>query len=111
MKNSTSFLSVTHMTMSAKWFRSYEILKIDFIADICFWTELRLNGTQLLCLGLAKTLEVPNTIMVANSLTFLMVHNTALNGEQFMSYDSRKLYQFAKSEFWADWTFWSKSGF
>jgi hypothetical protein len=28
-----------------------------------------------------------------------------------MSYDCRKLDQFAESEFWADWTFWSKSGF
>jgi hypothetical protein len=28
-----------------------------------------------------------------------------------MSYDCRKLDRFAESEFWADWTFWSKSGF
>jgi hypothetical protein len=28
-----------------------------------------------------------------------------------MSYDCRKLDQFAESEFWADWTFWSKLGF
>jgi hypothetical protein len=28
-----------------------------------------------------------------------------------MSYECRKLDQFAESEFWADWTFWSKSGF
>jgi hypothetical protein len=28
-----------------------------------------------------------------------------------MSYDCWKLDRFAKSEFWADWTFWSKSGF
>jgi hypothetical protein len=28
-----------------------------------------------------------------------------------MSYDYRKLNQFAESGFWADWTFWSKSGF
>jgi hypothetical protein len=28
-----------------------------------------------------------------------------------MSYDSQKLDRFAESEFWADWTFWSKSGF
>jgi hypothetical protein len=28
-----------------------------------------------------------------------------------MSYDCRKLDRFAESEIWADWTFWSKSGF
>jgi hypothetical protein len=28
-----------------------------------------------------------------------------------MSYDCQKLDPFAESEFWADWTFWSKSGF
>jgi hypothetical protein len=28
-----------------------------------------------------------------------------------MSYDCRKLDRFAESEFWADWTFRSKSGF
>jgi hypothetical protein len=42
--------------------------------------EVRLNGTQLLGLGLAETPEVVNTIMVGNSLSFLMVHNTASNG-------------------------------
>jgi hypothetical protein len=28
-----------------------------------------------------------------------------------MSYDCQKLDRFAGSEFWADWIFWSKSGF
>jgi hypothetical protein len=28
-----------------------------------------------------------------------------------MSYVCQKLDRFAESEFWADWTFWSKSGF
>jgi hypothetical protein len=45
MGNSPSFLSVTHTVLSAKRFRSYRILKIDFAADFCFWTEPRLNGT------------------------------------------------------------------
>jgi hypothetical protein len=53
MGNSPSFLSGTGMILSTKRFRSYRILKIDFAADFCFWTELRLNGTQLLGLGLA----------------------------------------------------------
>jgi hypothetical protein len=79
MGNSPSFLSVTHTILSTKRFRSYRILKINFAADFCFWTELRLNGTQLSGLGLAKTPEVLNTIMVGNFLIFPMVHNTALN--------------------------------
>jgi hypothetical protein len=35
----------------------------------------------------------------------------APNGQRFTSYDYRRLDRFAESEFWADWTFWSKSGF
>jgi hypothetical protein len=37
--NSSRFLTITHMTMSAKWFRSYRILMIDVAAEFCFWTE------------------------------------------------------------------------
>jgi hypothetical protein len=40
-----------------------------------------------------------------------MVHNMTPNGQRFMSYNCRKLVRFAESDFWADWTFWSKSGF
>jgi hypothetical protein len=39
MGNSLSFLSVTHTTLSAKRFRRYGVLKIDFAAEFCFWTE------------------------------------------------------------------------
>jgi hypothetical protein len=49
--------------------------------------------------------------MVGNSLGLQMVHTMAPNGWQFMSYDCRKIDRFAESDFWADWTFWSKSGF
>jgi hypothetical protein len=45
MGNSPSFLSITHMIISKKQFRSYIISKIDFAADFCFWVEQRLNGT------------------------------------------------------------------
>jgi hypothetical protein len=79
MGNSPSFLYITHTILSAEQFRSYRILKIDFTADFCFWTELQLNGTQLLGLGLSKTLKVLNTIMVGNSLNFPMVHNMVPN--------------------------------
>jgi hypothetical protein len=73
-------LSVTYSALSNSRFRRYRILKIDFTADFCFWIKLQLNGTQLLGLGLAETPGVPNTIMVASSIIFLMVHNTAPNG-------------------------------
>jgi hypothetical protein len=45
MGNSPIFLSVTHTILSAKRFRSYRILNIDFAADFCFWAEQRLNET------------------------------------------------------------------
>jgi hypothetical protein len=76
--NSPSFSSVTYSASSDKRFRCYRIFKIDFTAEFCFWTEQRLNRTELLGLGLTKTLEAPNTITVVNSMNFLMVHDTAL---------------------------------
>jgi hypothetical protein len=76
MHNSPRFLSVTHTILSAKRLRGYRISKIDFAADFCFWTEQWMNGTQLLGPGLVETLKVLNTIMVGNSLSFPMVHNT-----------------------------------
>jgi hypothetical protein len=36
MGNSPRFLSITHTILSAKWFRSYRISKIDVAADFCF---------------------------------------------------------------------------
>jgi hypothetical protein len=72
MGNSSIFLSITQMTLSAKRFRCYGILKIDFAAEFCFWTKQRLNGTQLLNPGMAETPEALNTITVGNSLRFTM---------------------------------------
>jgi hypothetical protein len=43
---------------------------IDIAAVFCFWTEQRWNGSSISQLGLAKTLEVLNTISKVN---FLMV--------------------------------------
>jgi hypothetical protein len=65
--NSPRFLTITDTTLSAKRFRSYDVSKFDFTAEFCFWTEQWLSGTQLSGLGLTKTLEVINTIMVDNS--------------------------------------------
>jgi hypothetical protein len=62
------------MTLNAKRFRGYRILMIDVAAELCFWTEQRQNGPSISSLGLAETLEVPNTVLIDNSLSFLMLH-------------------------------------
>jgi hypothetical protein len=72
--NSTIFLTITHMTLSAKRFRKYGILTIDVTAKFCSWTEQWQNRFSISSLGLAETLEVPNTISKGNSLIFPMVH-------------------------------------
>jgi hypothetical protein len=54
---------------------------------------------------------LPNTISIGRSLCYPMVHFITPNSLRITSYDCRKLDRFAESEFWADWTFWSKSGF
>jgi hypothetical protein len=73
LENSTSFLTITHMTLSAKRFRKYGILTIDIAAVFCFWTEQWRNGSSISRLGLAETPEVLNTILEGNSLNFPMV--------------------------------------
>jgi hypothetical protein len=45
--NSTSFLTITHTTLSAKRFRKYEILTTDVVAVFCFWTKQRRNGFSI----------------------------------------------------------------
>jgi hypothetical protein len=72
--NSTSFLTITHTTLPAKWFRKYGILTIDAAAEFCSWSEQRHNGSSFSGLGLAETLKVPNTVLKRNSLSFPMVH-------------------------------------
>jgi hypothetical protein len=42
-------------------------------------------------LRLTETPEAPDTIMVDNSLSFLMAHHMSPIGWRFMSYDCRKL--------------------
>jgi hypothetical protein len=56
--NSTSFLTITYMTLSAKRFKKYGIFRIDVTVVFCFWTEQRRNGSSISRLGLAKTPEV-----------------------------------------------------
>jgi hypothetical protein len=41
MGNSTSFLTITHMTLSAKRFRRYGILTVDIAAEFCSCTDQR----------------------------------------------------------------------
>jgi hypothetical protein len=72
--NSTSFLTITHTTLSTKRFRKYGILTIDIAAEFCSWTEQRQNGFSISRLGLAETPEVPNTVSKGNTLSFPMVH-------------------------------------
>jgi hypothetical protein len=73
MGNSTIFLTITHTTLLATWFRKHGISTIDIDAEFCSWTEQRHNGSSFSGLGLAETPEVPNTISERNSLSFPMV--------------------------------------
>jgi hypothetical protein len=88
--NSPRFPSVIYSASSDKQCRCYRILTVDFTAEFCFWTEQWRNETEVLGLGLTKILEVSNTIMIGNSLRFLMVHITVPNGQRIMSYDCQK---------------------
>jgi hypothetical protein len=72
--NSTSFLTIIYMTLSAKWFRKYGILMIDVAVVFCFWTEQRWDESSIFSLGLAETPKVMNTVLEHNSLSFSMVH-------------------------------------
>jgi hypothetical protein len=53
---------------------------IDVAAEFCFWTEQRLNGIYVLGFVLIETLEVPNTKLIGNSLSFPVVYQMAPNG-------------------------------
>jgi hypothetical protein len=66
--NSPSFLTITHMTLSASRFRSYEILMIDVAAEFHIRKEQRHNGSSISSLGLAETPEVLNIISEDNPL-------------------------------------------
>jgi hypothetical protein len=73
LANSTSFLTITYMTLSTKRFRKYRIFTNDVTAVFGFWTKQRRNGSSISKLRLAKTPEVPNTVSEGNSLNFPMV--------------------------------------
>jgi hypothetical protein len=53
------------------------------------WTVQQLKETKFLRLGEIETPRLLNTILLDNSLHFLMVHFTTLNGQQIRSYDYR----------------------
>jgi hypothetical protein len=67
LRNTPIFLTITHMTLSTKWFRSYGILMIAVASELYSWTEQWLNGSSHFGFGLAETPEVPNTVLVENS--------------------------------------------
>jgi hypothetical protein len=69
-RNTANFLTITHTSQFAKQFRSYGILTIDIAAEFYFWTEQRQNGSSVSSLRLPKTMDVPNSVLVDNSLTF-----------------------------------------
>jgi hypothetical protein len=46
---------------------------IDVAVVFYFWTEQHWNRSSISRLELAKTPEVPNTVLEVNSLNFLMV--------------------------------------
>jgi hypothetical protein len=62
----------THGLEDTEFWRSNSLL--------IFVSRQNYDWSKLNCLGFDETLEVPNIITVANSLSFLMVHNTAPNG-------------------------------
>jgi hypothetical protein len=70
LANSTSFLTITYMTLSTKRFRKYRIFTNEVTAVFCFWTKQRRNGSSISRLRLAKTPEVPNTFRKATLSTF-----------------------------------------
>jgi hypothetical protein len=74
LDNSPIFLTITHTTLSVRWFRSYEILMIDVAAEFCIRTEQWHNGSSITSLRLAETSEVLNIVSEDNSLSFRMVH-------------------------------------
>jgi hypothetical protein len=45
MGNSPIFLTITHKTLSARWFRSYKILTIDVAAEFYIRIEQWHNGS------------------------------------------------------------------
>jgi hypothetical protein len=46
LDNYPSFLTITHMTMSTKWFRSYGILMIHVAAEFCIQTKQCITDPQ-----------------------------------------------------------------
>jgi hypothetical protein len=110
MGNSPRFLTITHTTLSARRFRSYEILMIDVATEFYIQTEQWHNGSSISSLRLAKTLEVPNTVLEANS----QVSDGPLDGTKLLA-----VYELRQSEtrpvvasiFLAGYTFLYKIGF
>jgi hypothetical protein len=64
------------MTLSAKQFRSYGNLTINIAAEFCTWMEQQQNGSLISSPGLAETPDVPNIVLVDNSLCFPTTQNS-----------------------------------
>jgi hypothetical protein len=110
MGNSVSFLTITHMTLSAKWFRKSRIMTIDVTVVFCFWTEQRRNGSSISRLELLETPEVLNTVLEGNS----QLSDGLINGsKQLVICELRQSETrlVAKIIFLADHTYLYKIGF
>jgi hypothetical protein len=110
LENYLIFLTITHTTLSTKWFRSYGILTIDVAAEFYTRTEQWQNGTSISSLRLAETPDVPNTFSEENS----QISDGPSNGSKRLvicELWQSKTRPVAESAFLPDHTFLYKIGF
>jgi hypothetical protein len=70
-----------------------------------------LEETKFRRLGKSETPGYLNTNPIDNFLSFLLVHYSTPNGEQFTELRLSEISRItASGEIWADYTFWHKSG-
>jgi hypothetical protein len=78
MGNSPTFPNHTHMTLPAKGFGNYKILMINVAAEFWLFTEQQREGSFVPHIGQNSGCSEYQT--VGNSLSFLIVRQTAQNG-------------------------------
>jgi hypothetical protein len=75
--NSRSFLTITHTTLFANQFMSYRIFNDRRCCRIPLLDRTAAKQISTFRLRFAENLEVLNTELVGNSLSFPMIHQTA----------------------------------
>jgi hypothetical protein len=111
LDNSPSFLTITHMTLSARRFRSYRILTIDVAAEFCSrqnnsGTDLQFSVSDWLKLWQS---QIPFTVLEKNS----QLSDGLSNGSKRLAiYELRqsKTRPVTESAFLPDHTFLYKTG-